>query len=70
MELVRVKITATVITQRYGTLGPGDMLNTDLAFAKHLVDDCRAAKFVDSAAAKTDEPQTRKPANKAKKPKS
>lgn len=49
MELVRLKITATVITARYGALSPGDMLNTDLAFAKHLVDDCKAAKFVDAA---------------------
>lgn len=48
MELVRVKITNTVITSRYGALSPGDMLNTDLAFAKHLVDDCKAAKFVDA----------------------
>lgn len=48
MELIRLKITATVITARYGALSPGDMLNTDLAFAKHLVDDCKAAKFVDA----------------------
>jgi hypothetical protein len=45
-ELVRVKITATVITSRYGALGPGDFLRTDAAYAKHLVEECSAAKYV------------------------
>lgn len=53
MELVKVKIIKTVITARYGSLSPGDILNTDLAFAKHLVDDCGAAKFENT---KTDDP--------------
>lgn len=66
MELVRVKITATVITARYGALSPGDVLNTDLPFAKHLVDDCKAARFVDAVATESTSKPARKPARKAK----
>ncbi|MBY0474211.1 MAG: hypothetical protein K2Q13_04005 [Nitrosomonas sp.] len=47
MELVRLEITGTVITARYGALSPGDKLNTDLEFARHLVDECKAARFID-----------------------
>lgn len=46
MDQVDVEITSPAITARYGTLKPGDILRTDLAFAKHLVDDCHAAKYV------------------------
>lgn len=45
MELVTVNITGQAITQRYGTLNTGDVLRTDAAFAKHLVDDCAAAEY-------------------------
>lgn len=58
MELVKVKIIKTVITARYGALSPGDILNTDVAFAKHLVDDCGAARFEAGIAAEsTAEPE-------------
>lgn len=66
MELVRVKITATVITARYGALSPGDMLNTDLAFAKHLVNDCKAARFVDVKPPESDKEPAKKPRRKSK----
>lgn len=66
MELVRLKITATVITARYGALSPGDMLNTDLAFAKHLVDDCKAARFVEAVSQIPGKGTAKKPKGKAK----
>jgi hypothetical protein len=50
MELVEVEITALVITARYGTLSTGDILKTDQAFADHLVNDCKGAKWSDRAA--------------------
>lgn len=45
MELVEVEIIGQAITARYGTLNTGDVLRTDAAFAKHLVEDCAAAKY-------------------------
>lgn len=38
-------INAVVITSRYGALSPGDILRTDAAYAKHLVEECAAAKY-------------------------
>lgn len=52
MELVEVEITGQAITARYGTLNTGDILRTDAAFAKHLVEDCNAAKYKTSPVAK------------------
>ena len=47
MDQVQIKITAPqVITARYGTLSNGDVLRTDAAFARHLVEDCAAAKYL------------------------
>jgi hypothetical protein len=65
MELVRVKITKTVITARYGALSPGDMLNTDLPFAKHLVDDCKAAEFLAKPEKPSDDGQSEKEKSKS-----
>ena len=45
MALVEVEIIAQVITARYGTLASGDILKTDQAFADHLVNDCKGAKW-------------------------
>ncbi|MEC5213312.1 putative membrane protein [Polaromonas sp. CG_9.5] len=45
MEQVEVEITGMVITQRYGTLNTGDILRTDAAFAKHLVEEANGAKY-------------------------
>ena len=51
MDQVQIKITAPqVITARYGTLSNGDVLRTDAAFARHLVEDCAAAKYLDGRA--------------------
>lgn len=46
MELVQVRILGQAITARYGTLSTGDIINTDAAYAKHLVDDAKAAEYV------------------------
>ena len=45
MDQVEVEITGMAITARYGTLKTGDILRTDAAFAKHLVEDCGAARY-------------------------
>lgn len=67
MELVEVEITGQAITARYGTLNTGDILRTDAEFAKHLVEDCAAAKYtkakpvkVPAKAISPAEPATRK----------
>ena len=60
MELVTGKIKGTVITSRYGALTTGDLLRTDAAFARHLVEDCAAAEYV-TAATPTPKRTTRKP---------
>lgn len=67
--MVKVKISGTVITAQYGTLSAGDILNTNEEFAKHLVEECAAAKYLTKA---DDELQSgaqaeRKPAAKSKK---
>ena len=48
--MIAVKITGTVITQRYGVLVSGEILRTDEAFARHLVEDCHAGKYLEPAA--------------------
>lgn len=45
MESVEVEIIGQAITARYGTLNTGAILRTDAAFARHLVEDCGAAKY-------------------------
>ena len=67
MELVTVKIKGLVTTSRYGALSTGDLLRTDAAFAKHLVEDCAAADYVNKPDAVPETPaapehkRTRKP---------
>ena len=62
MEQVEVEITGMVITQRYGTLNTGDILRTDAAFAKHLVEEACGAKYTKAKPAPTGEtPATRTP---------
>lgn len=51
MELVEVEIVTQVITARYGTLSTGDILKTDQAYADHLVNDCKGAKWPEPKAA-------------------
>ena len=45
METVEVEMIGQAITAQYGTLNTGDILRTNAAFAKHLVEDCSAAKY-------------------------
>lgn len=45
-DLVQVKIKGIVTTSKYGTLSSGDILRTDAAFAKHLVEECGAADYL------------------------
>lgn len=64
MDPVQIKITASqVVTARYGTLSNGDLLRTDAAFARHLVEDCAAAKYTQPA----DPAAEQKPKRRAKK---
>lgn len=44
--MTKVKIKGLVITNQYGTLKDGDILNASDDFAKHLVDDCKCADYV------------------------
>lgn len=46
MELIEVEILTTTITGPYGTLAQGDILRTSPEFARHLVKDAYAAKYV------------------------
>lgn len=66
MELVEVEITGQAITARYGTLSTGTILRTDSEFAKHLVEDCAAAKYTAARTAKAVE-LPKKPAAAQKK---
>ena len=72
MELIEVEILTTTITGQYGTLAQGDILRTSPAFARHLVKDAYAAKYVhakdDAPAPAADAPAAEaKPVAKAKK---
>ena len=71
MQLTQLRITRTVVTSRYGALAPGDLLRTDAAFARHLVEDCAAAQYIhhatNHAPAAQEPPQA--PARKPRKPK-
>ena len=48
MQLVEVKITSTVVTAPYGTLMPGTILRTRPSYAKHLVEEASAAKYLEA----------------------
>lgn len=43
--MIEVEILGIVVTHQYGTLNTGDVLRADPAFARHLVEDCGAAKY-------------------------
>ena len=43
---VKVEILIQTITAQYGALEAGDILRTGAAFAAHLVDDCRCARYM------------------------
>lgn len=44
--MVEIEITGTVITAQFGALKTGDILRCDKAFADHMVNDARAAKYI------------------------
>ena len=46
MEIVQIRITSTVVTAPYGTLMLGTILRTSPAYAKHLVEEAFAAKYM------------------------
>lgn len=43
--MIEVEILGIVVTHQYGTMNTGDVLRTDPDFARHLVEDCGAAKY-------------------------
>jgi hypothetical protein len=57
MNLVTLTIRGTVVTSRYGVLASGDVLRTDAEYARHLVEDCKAAEYADAKRAEADEPK-------------
>ena len=64
MEQVEIEILGQVITARYGALSTGQILRTDADFAKHLVDDCSAAKYTAVKVAKEATKEATKEADK------
>lgn len=59
--LTLVRIKGTAITAQYGTLTDGTLLRTSAEFARHLVEDARAAEYVANTQAEPEpqaEPQT------------
>lgn len=58
-----VEITTTVVTAEYGTLTSGAVLRTGAAYAKHLVEDCAAARYTTEppAAEAPKRPRRKKP---------
>jgi hypothetical protein len=65
MELIEVEILTTTITGQYGTLAQGDILRTSPEFARHLVKDAMAAKYVENDS--EPEATAEKPARKSRK---
>lgn len=64
MEQIEVEILGQVITARYGVLKTGDILRTDADFAKHLVDDCGAAKYTAAKVTKDAKDAVKPPSKK------
>lgn len=44
--MVRIKIRTTCITAQFGALSTGDILTCSEEFARHLVEDCKAADYI------------------------
>lgn len=55
---VEVEILTQTITAQYGTLAQGDKLRTSKDFAKHLVEDAKAAKYTSARKAESDDAST------------
>lgn len=60
MNLVQLRIKKTVATTRYGNLSSGDLLRTDAAFARFMVEDIAAAEYITIEQPKTAPPSRRK----------
>jgi len=63
-EIVEVRIKGQVNSNRYGSLSDGDLLRTDAAFARHLVEDCLAAEYTQPARQDLTEAPAELPADK------
>jgi hypothetical protein len=63
--MVEVVIQGIVVTHQYGTLNTGDVLRTDPEFAKHLVEDCGAAKYREAPDEQTGSPEANEGAEPA-----
>lgn len=46
MQIVQVKILKTIVSSQYGALSYGDVLRCGAAYARHLVEDLAAAKYL------------------------
>lgn len=68
MNLVSITIRGTVITSRYGVLSSGDVLRTDADYARHLVEECKAADYAAAKPAAADEPKAAPEAQPQAKP--
>ena len=44
----QIKFTTSGATSATGGFGPGDTLRCDEAFARHLVEEARCAKYIDA----------------------
>lgn len=69
MQLVEIRILKTIFSSQYGTLSHGDLLRCGDAYARHLVEDLAAAKYVQSQQIAPKQQKTpEKPARRARKP--
>lgn len=68
MTLVSLKIRGTVVTSRYGVLSSGDVLRTDAEYARHLVEECKAAEYATGKPAEAEESAPAQPAHPQAKP--
>ena len=48
MEIVKSASPAMVVTAPYGTFMPGTILRTSPAYARHLVEEASAAKYLEA----------------------
>lgn len=69
---MRIKFTTTVITSALGTRVSGDIADVSPELAKHLVEECKGAKYLDVVDASAEEvasveAEETKPRRKAKK---
>ncbi len=60
MQLVQLKILKTIVSSQYGALSYGDVLRCGEAYARHLVEDLAAAKYLTAHAAPSQPAATRK----------